>query len=61
MSSCPAKPHARACRAARTASWPEGATAGLLFLAAASIALSATLYHVAGPREVIAEGALAAR
>ena len=32
--------------------WPEGATAGLLLVAAACIGLAALLYHVAGPRDV---------
>jgi hypothetical protein len=43
--------------AARHASWPEGATAGLLLIAAACLGLSAVLYHIAGPRDVFAESA----
>jgi len=38
--------------AARRPSWPEGATAGLLMVAAACFGLSAVLYHIAGPRDV---------
>ena len=40
---------------AQKASWPEGATAGLLLVAAACSAVSLTLYQVAGPRDVFAE------
>ena len=39
------------------ATWPEGATAGLLLVAAACLGLSMTLYHIAGPRDVFAETA----
>ena len=39
------------------ASWPQGATAGILIVAAACLAVSLTLYHVAGPRDVFAEAA----
>ena len=42
---------------AKKPSWPEGATVGILLVAAACIALSATLYQVAGPRDVFAETA----
>jgi len=37
------------------ASWPQGATAGVLLVAVACLAVSLTLYHVAGPRDVFAE------
>lgn len=37
------------------APWPEGATAGVLIVAAACLGLAVTLYHVAGPRDVFAE------
>ena len=40
---------------ATKAVWPEGATAGILLVAAACLALSATLYQVAGPRDVFAQ------
>lgn len=43
--------------AVRRPSWPEGATAGLLLVAAACFGLSAVLYHIAGPRDVFAESA----
>jgi hypothetical protein len=46
--------HARSA-AVRRAPWPEGATAGLLLVAAACFGLSAVLYHIAGPRDVFAE------
>lgn len=45
------------CAPARKASWPEGATAGIILVAAACIGLSMTLYQVAGPRDVFAESA----
>lgn len=32
--------------------WPEGATAGLVLVAAACVALAAIFYHIAGPRDV---------
>jgi hypothetical protein len=32
--------------------WPEGATAGLVLVAAGCIGLAVLLYHVAGPRDV---------
>ena len=35
--------------------WPEGATAGLVLVAAGCLALGAILYQVAGPREPIEE------
>jgi hypothetical protein len=40
---------------ARRQSWPQGATAGILLVAAACLGLSMTLYHVAGPRDVFAQ------
>lgn len=36
-------------------SWPQGAIAGILLVAAACIGFSLMLYHVAGPRDVFAE------
>ena len=36
------------------AHWPEGATAGLLFVAVACVGVAAVLYKVAGPRDVFA-------
>jgi hypothetical protein len=38
------------------ASWPEGATAGLVLVATCCLALGALLYQVAGPRDVVEEG-----
>lgn len=35
--------------------WPEGATAGLLLVAASCLALGLILYQVTGPRPVIEE------
>jgi hypothetical protein len=32
--------------------WPEGATAGLVLIAAGCIGLAVVLYKVAGPRDV---------
>lgn len=32
--------------------WPEGATAGLMLVAAACLGLAVVLYQVAGPRDV---------
>ena len=32
--------------------WPEGATVGLLLVAAACVGLASVLYQVAGPRHV---------
>jgi len=49
------RPNARACAQAAKPSWPEGATAGLLLVAAACLAVSMTLYRVAGPRDAFAE------
>jgi hypothetical protein len=46
---------ARACARTAKPSWPEGATAGILIVAAACLAFSITLYHLAGPRDVFAE------
>jgi hypothetical protein len=40
---------------ARKASWPEGATAGILIVAAACLGVALTLYHVAGPRDSFAQ------
>jgi hypothetical protein len=36
-------------------SWPAGATAGLLLVAATCLGIAAVLYHVAGPRDVFEE------
>lgn len=36
-------------------SWPAGATAGLLLVAAVCLGVAAVLYHVAGPRDVFEE------
>ncbi len=52
-------PAATAIASVRKASWPAGATAGILLVAAACIAVSLTLYQVAGPRDVFAESAAA--
>jgi hypothetical protein len=38
---------------AQKRSWPEGATAGLLLVAASCLAVGALLYQFAGPRDVI--------
>ena len=38
-------------------SWPEGATAGLLLVAALCVTVGLTLYQFAGPRDVVEEGA----
>lgn len=35
--------------------WPDGATAGLVIVAAACIGIAAVLYHVAGPRDAFEE------
>ena len=35
--------------------WPEGATAGLILVAAACLGVAAALYHVAGPSDVFEE------
>ena len=48
-------PRARACVQALRMSWPQGAIAGILLVAAACIGFSLMLYHVAGPRDVFAE------
>ena len=55
MKTDPRTNHPRACVTARRQSWPQGATAGILLVAAACIGLSMTLYHVAGPRDVFAQ------
>lgn len=34
--------------------WPQGATAGLLMLAAACVGTAVLLYRIAGPRDVFA-------
>ena len=39
----------------RKAKWPEGATVGVLALAASCLAVGLVLYQVASPREVIDE------
>jgi hypothetical protein len=53
----PEQPHSLGHAPARKASWPEGATAGILLVAAACIGVTVTLYTVAGPRDVFAESA----
>ena len=40
----------------RKASWPEGATAGLLLVAACCLVVGGALYRFAGPRDVIEDG-----
>ena len=35
--------------------WPEGATVGVVLVAAACLGLAAVLYHVAGPSDVFEE------
>jgi hypothetical protein len=55
MKTDPRTNHPRACVTARRQSWPQGATAGILLVAAACLGLSMTLYHVAGPRDVFAQ------
>jgi len=47
------------CATARRQSWPEGATAGILLVAATCVGLSITLYQLAGPRDAFAEEAAA--
>jgi hypothetical protein len=49
--------HSPALARTRKATWPEGATAGILLVAAACFGVSATIYHVAGPRDVFADEA----
>jgi hypothetical protein len=39
------------------AAWPEGATAGLVLVAAFCLAVGGLLYQVSGPRTVVEEGA----
>jgi len=39
-------------RAAEKRRWPEGATAGLVLVAAACVGIAAVLYQVAGPQDV---------
>jgi hypothetical protein len=50
-----------ACASRQRLAWPQGATAGLLIVAAACLAVSLTLYHVAGPRDVFAGETLTGR
>jgi hypothetical protein len=47
--------HPRPVAEARKASWPQGATAGLLLIAALCLCVATTLYQVAGPRDVFAD------
>ena len=44
---------ARARKARAKSAWPEGATAGLLMVAAACIGAAAILYRIAGPRDIV--------
>lgn len=37
------------------ADWPQGATAGLLFVAVACVGIAAVLYKVAGPRDIFSQ------
>lgn len=39
----------------KKAPWPEGATAGLVLIAAGCLALGVVLYQFAGPRDVVEE------
>ena len=58
----PAKePRPVGCASRTRLSWPEGATAGILIVAAACLGVSATVYHIAGPRNVFAQEALTGR
>jgi hypothetical protein len=41
-------------RSPRTTNWPQGATAGLLMVAAGCLAIGLLLYKAAGPRDPIA-------
>jgi hypothetical protein len=43
--------------AAKPKSWPTGATAGLLIVAAACVGLAVVLYQVAGPSDVFEKDA----
>jgi len=45
---------ARAHRSTPKREWPEGATAGLLVLAAGCVGFAVLLYQIAGPRDVFA-------
>ena len=45
----------QACTRARRASWPEGATAGLLLVALLCLGIATAVYQIAGPREVFAD------
>ena len=50
------KPEAEVARVrARQKSWPEGATAGLLLVAAVCVGVALIVYQVAGPRDVFEE------
>ena len=51
------QPRVRAFATAKRQSWPAGATAGILLVAAACLGVSMTLYHLAGPRDVFEEDA----
>ena len=42
---------------AQKRAWPQGATAGLVLVAALCLAVGVTLYQFAGPRDVVEEGA----
>ena len=35
-------------------SWPEGATAGLVIVAASCVAFAVLLYNIAGPKDIFA-------
>jgi hypothetical protein len=48
---------ARAFRVRERKSWPAGATAGLLLVAAACVGVAVVLYQVAGPRDAFEDGA----
>ena len=54
---CAPAPAPSGARAAKA--WPEGATAGLLLVAAGCLALGVILYEVAGPRVVVEDEARA--
>lgn len=43
--------------ARRKRSWPEGATAGIVLVAASCLLVGVALYEFAGPRDVIEEDA----
>ena len=50
----PGEDLARARRTTPKREWPEGATAGLLVLAAGCVGFAVLLYQIAGPRDVFA-------